>query len=143
VGKFNDYKVDSSFYDKTKIGIYADFKDNKIPGVPNYFYNVALLIPFYLNFEFSLNGVGKYFADDANRIDVPAYNILNFRTWFDKIYINRKLQISLAFSVNNVLNTKYIGSVFLNPIYEKGTNLPYYIEPGLPRNLVFTIGLKY
>jgi len=141
--KFNEYKVDSSFYDKQKIGIFADFKDNQIPGVPNYFYNIALLIPFYLNFEFSLNGVGKYFADDANKIEVPAYNILNLRTWIDQIYINRKLQISLAFSVNNVLNTKYIGSVFLNPIYEKGTNLPYYIEPGLPRNLVFTVGLKY
>lgn len=141
--KFIDYKVDSLFYDNDKHGIFADFKDNKIPGVPNYFYNVSLQVPFFLNFEFSVNGVGKYFADDANKIEIPAFNIFNFRTWFDKIYINKKIQITLAFAVNNVFNTKYIGSAFLNPIYEKGTNLPYYIEPGLPRNFLFTFGIKY
>lgn len=142
LGKFVDYRVDSSFYDKNKTGIFADFKENLLPGVPKYYYYAALTIPFYANFEFSVNGIGKYFCDDANKIEVPAFNVFNFRVWFDKIYINKQINIYLAFSVNNVFDIKYIGSAFLNPIYEKGTNLPYYIEPGLPRNYLFSIGFK-
>jgi len=141
--KFIDYKVDSSFYDKNKVGVFADFKDNSLPGVPKYFYAVSLNVPFFVNFEFSVNGVSKYFCDDANKIEVPGYNIFNFRVWYNDIYINSKAQIMLAFSVNNVFNTKYVSSSFLNPIYEKSTGLPYFIEPGLPRNYLFTISLKF
>lgn len=143
VGKFNDYKVDSSHYDKNKVGVFADFKNNYLPGVPKYFYYAALTIPFFANFEFSVNGISSYYCDDANKIEVPSFNIFNFRVWYDKIYINKKLNIRIAFSVNNVLDTKYVSSSFLNPIYEKGTNLPYFIEPGLPRNFLFSVGIKY
>ncbi|MCX7909400.1 MAG: TonB-dependent receptor [Ignavibacteria bacterium] len=143
IGKFKDYKVDSSYYDKAKAGVYADFKDNFIPGVPKYYYFASLIIPFYLNFEFSINGISKYFCDDANRIEVPSYNIFNLRIWYDKIYIDSKLNLSLAFSLNNISNKKYVASAFVNPIYEKGTNLPYFIEPGLPRNYLFTISFKF
>lgn len=140
--RFVDYKVDSGYYEPTKAGIFADFKDNKLPGVPNLFYNLSLSFPLFLNFEVSIQGVGKYYADDANRYEVPAYNIFNAKVWFDQLYINNLIQISLAFSVNNIANTKYIGSAFINPIIEKGSNLPYYIEPGLPRNFVFSISAK-
>lgn len=143
IGKFVDYKVDSSFYDKNKVGVFADFKDNYLPGVPKYYYNLSLTIPFLANFEFSLNGVSKYYCDDANKIEVPAYNIFNFRVWFDKIFINNKINLWVGFNVNNVFDTKYVGSAFLNPIYEKTTNLPYFIEPGLPRNYLFTFGVKF
>ncbi|MCX7880172.1 MAG: TonB-dependent receptor [Ignavibacteria bacterium] len=147
--KFNDYKVDSSFYDKNKKNIFADFRNNQIPGVPNYFYNFSLTIPFYLNFQISLNGVSKYFADDANKIEVPSYNILNAKVWFDNIFIklgntgNSKIQISLGLGIDNLLDTKYIASAFINPLYEKQTNLPYFIEPGLPRNLTFNLSVRY
>ncbi|MGB9771116.1 MAG: TonB-dependent receptor domain-containing protein [Candidatus Kapaibacteriota bacterium] len=143
LGKFVDYKVDSSYYNPDKKGVFADFKNNFIPGVPKFYYFASIVVPFIANFEFSVNGLGKYYCDDANKIEVPAFNVFNFSVWFDKIYINNQLNIWLAFSVKNVFNTKYIGSAFLNPIYEKGTSQPYYIEPGLPRNYLFTIGFKF
>lgn len=140
--KFIDYKIDSGYYEPTKKGIFADFKNNNLPGVPNYFYNFSLHIPFYVDFELAVQGIGKYFADDANRYLVPAYTIFNSKVWLDGIYINNFLQLSIAFSINNMFDKKYIGSAFLNPILEKNTNLPYYIEPGLPRNFVFTVQAK-
>ncbi len=140
--RFVDYKVDSGYYEPTKAGIFADFKSNKLPGIPNLFYNLSLSFPLFLNFELSMQGVGKYYADDANRYEVPSYNIFNAKVWFDQLYINNFIQISLAFSVNNIANTKYIGSVFINPIIEKGSNLPYFIESGLPRNFVFSVSAK-
>ncbi|MFN3306123.1 MAG: hypothetical protein ACK42Z_02930 [Candidatus Kapaibacteriota bacterium] len=45
--------------------------------------------------------------------------------------------------MNNIFDKKYVGSSFLNPIYEKGTNLPYFIEPGLPRNYLFSISFQF
>lgn len=143
VGKFDDYKVDSSFYDKNKIETFADFKGNYLPGVPKYYYHISLRIPIILNWEFSLSGVSNYFCDDANMIRVPSYDVFNFRVWYDKIFINSKINLELALSVNNVFDTKYISSAYLNPIYEKTTNLPYFIEPGLPRNILFSIGLRF
>lgn len=140
--KFIEYQVDSGYYDPSKQGIYKDFKNNKIPGIPNLFYHLSLNIPYIFKFELSAQGVGKYFADDANRYSIPAYTILNSKISFDNIYIDNKLNLSLSFSINNILNNKYIGSAFLNPLLEKGTNLPYYIEPGLPRNFVFSIQAK-
>ncbi len=143
IGKFDDYIVDSSLYDKNKAGIYADFKGNSLPGVPKYYYYASITIPFVVDFEFYVNGVSKYFCDDANKIEVPSYDIFNFRILYEKISIGKKINISLAFSVNNLFDKKYVGSSFLNPIYEKGTNLPYFIEPGLPRNYLFSISFQF
>ncbi len=140
--RFVNYKVDSGYYDPTKAGIFADFKDNKLPGIPNLFYNLSLSFPILLKFEFSMQGVGKYFADDANKYEVPSYNIFNAKVWFDQLYVGSFMQISLSFSVNNIADSKYVGSAFINPIIEKGSNLPYFIEPGLPRNFVFSVAAK-
>lgn len=140
--KFIDYKIDSGYYNPEKKGIFADFKNNKLPGIPDHFYNLSLHIPYFVDFEISVQGVGKYFADDANRYSIPPYTILNAKIWFDQIYISDFLQLLLAFSINNLLDRKYVGSAFLNPIYEKTTNLPYFIEPGLPRNFVFSLKVK-
>lgn len=140
--KYIDYKIDSGYYNPEKKGIFADFKNNKLPGVPNYFYNLSLNIPFFIDFEISAQGVGKYFADDANRYSITPFTILNAKIWFDQIYIRDFLQLSLAFSIYNLLDRKYVGSAFLNPILEKSTNLPYFIEPGFPRNFVFNLKVK-
>ncbi len=141
--KFTDYKVDSGYYDVNKQGIIADYSNNKLPGVPNLFYYFGLTVPFFLNFQLNIQGVGKYFADDANTIEVPSYNILNFKVWFDKIFIGNFAQIQLAFSANNLSDSKYVGSAFINPEREKGTKLPFFIEPGLPRNFVFNVTVNF
>lgn len=140
--KFIDYKIDSGYYDIEKKGIFADFENNKLPGIPDYFYNLSFHIPLFIDFEISAQGVGKYFADDANRYSIQPYTIINAKIWVDQIYISDFLQLSLTFSINNLLDRKYIGSAFLNPIIEKSTNLPYFIEPGLPRNYVFSLKVK-
>ncbi|MGQ9818752.1 MAG: TonB-dependent receptor family protein [Candidatus Kapaibacteriales bacterium] len=140
--RFIEYKIDSGYYNPEKKGIFADFKNNKLPGVPDYFYNLSLHIPFYIDFEISAQGVGQYFADDGNKFSIPPYTIFNTKIWVEQININNSLQLSLAFSVNNLLDRKYVGSAFLNPILEKGTNLPYFIESGLPRNFVFSLKIK-
>ncbi|MFN3270681.1 MAG: TonB-dependent receptor, partial [Candidatus Kapaibacteriota bacterium] len=123
IGKFDDYMVDSAHYDKSKSGVYANFKGNYLPGVPKYHYYTSVIIPLIADFEFSVYGVSKYFCDDANKIEVPSYNLFNFRLLYNKITIGEKLNLSLSFCVNNLLDTKYIGSSFLNPIYEKGEGI--------------------
>lgn len=141
--KYSDYIVDSVHYKKP--GKFADYKDNKVAGVPDMFYNATLTYaPSYLDGLFvnvNFNGVGKYFVDDANTIEVPSYNIINASIGFTEIRITDKFFLKGFFNVNNLTDVKYVSSAFVNPDREKNTNLPMYIEPGLPRNYVFSVSL--
>lgn len=146
--KYIDYKVDSVHYDPNKAGIYADYSDNKIAGIPDLIYNVTLkYVPPFFDYAFlqlNFEGVGKYFADDANKFEVPSYNIINLRIGTTKpIMLVQGLEVDLFFTANNVTDSKYAASSFINPEIDKTSKLPIYLEPGLPRNFVAGLSLKF
>jgi iron complex outermembrane receptor protein len=146
--KYDDYKIDSVHYDTTKTGKYADFEGNKVAGIPDLFYNLTVKYSIEqlnsLFVELNLEGIGQYFADDANLFEVPAYNILNLKIAFEKpLAISDNFYIRLFATLNNILNKKYAASAFINPDLEKHTGKPVYLEPGLPRNFVIGLSLDW
>ncbi|MGE5683367.1 MAG: TonB-dependent receptor family protein [Bacillota bacterium] len=143
INKYKEYKVDSLHYDLKKAGRFADFSGNKTAGLPDIFYNLGLRIypeffhGGFLNFE--LNGIGKYFADDANKITVPAFSLINAQIGIKPVKITKNLFLKALLSINNLTDIKYASSAFVNPDILNG--VPVFLEPGLPRNLSFSIFL--
>jgi iron complex outermembrane recepter protein len=142
--KYIDYTVDSAHYGKP--GKFADYKDNKVAGTPGMFYNVSLTCApsvakgFYLTLD--LNGIGKYFADDANKIEVPAFGIINISAGLNKpLKITENFAVSGFITVNNVTDKKYVGSAFINPDIVGG--VPVYLEPGMPRNITASLSFNF
>ena len=146
--KYKEYLIDSVHYSLSKEGIFADYANNKIVGIPDYFYDVGLkYMPSQLRGIYArvnIQGVGKYFADDANKILVPSYTILNASIGIEQYqFANNRLFVNALLGVNNLTDKKYIGSTWLNPDAPKinGVPTPAYIEPGLPRNFVGSLGI--
>lgn len=143
--KYADYKVDSVFYDKSKTGIFADYSNNKVAGIPDFFYNANLFYTpeFFDLFSINLNaqGVSSYYSDDANKYVVPAYTIVNAKISTTRsLKISNTLKFKLFVVLNNLTDLKYASSAFINPDLEKSTKTPYFLEPGMPRN--FAIGIE-
>ncbi len=141
--KYDDYKVDSAHYGVP--GKFADYSNHKAAGIPDMFYNLGVTIApesfggFFLSF--SANGIGNYFVDDANKIEVPSFNIFNAAVGLNKkVRLSNHLNMRCFISVNNIADTKYIGSAFINPDIVGGA--PVYIEPGLPRNVTLSLSLE-
>lgn len=144
--KYSEYIVDLGLLDKNNTGKYLNYKDNKMAGVPDIFYNISLkyAMDFLANtfVEANLRGVGKYFADDANYYEVPAYTLLNLTIGLDDyISITDDFKFRIYASINNILDTKYSASSFINPSVKQ--NVAYYLEPGLPRNFIFGVSLQF
>ncbi len=146
--KYDEYIVDSIHYSKP--GKYADYKDNKVAGIPDLFYNIGVQFApkfFYGAYiSFSTNGLGKYFVDDANKYSVPAYNIFNASIGLQKpLMITQNLFLKGFLTINNLTDKKYVGSAFINPdlVTENGVKVPVYLEPGLPRTITASISIGW
>jgi iron complex outermembrane recepter protein len=142
--KYKDYLVDSAHYGVPEK--FADYKDNKVAGIPDIYYNISLTYaPAMLNGLFvnlSLNGCGEYFVDDANTIIVPSYNVLNATLGLNKeLQLGEHLTLRGFVSVNNLTDEKYAASAFINPDFVNG--VPVYLEPGLPRNVTASLSLGF
>ncbi len=145
--KYVEYLIDSVHYNNP--GKFNDLANNKMAGVPDLFYKTSvkynpIFFPYFFG-ELNIQGVSGFFADDMNKISVPAYNILNFSVGFDKITIlSDRLTINGFIGVNNLMNLKYASSVFINPDLDRITKRnPIYLEPGLPRNFIGAISLNW
>ena len=145
--KYNDYKLDSVHIDQNKAGKYANYSNNNAAGIPDMFYRVSLgyNFPFIhqLSAEIYTDGIGTYYTNDANTIKVPASNILNAKISYEKDLGINGIGVRVFIGINNLLDAKYIASSYINPEYDKISKLPYYIEPGLPRNLYAGINLSW
>jgi iron complex outermembrane recepter protein len=144
MNKYQEYTVDSVHYGAP--GSYADYGDNKVAGIPDYFYYAAITYePIGLKGLFlclSINGTGDYFVDDANTITVPSFNVFGVTLGIkDQIRLNDHIFVSGFVTVNNIADETYVGSAFVNPDVVNG--VPIYIEPGLPRNVVASISLGF
>jgi iron complex outermembrane receptor protein len=142
--KYVEYQIDSVHYGSP--GKYADLKDNKVPGVPDFFYNFDVryapeaLKGFYV--KANLHGLGSYYVDDRNKYDVPSAVVINGMIGFERIALGTSpVSISGFFGVNNLFDKKYAASTWINPDLVNGK--PVYLEPGLPRNVVGSLGLNW
>lgn len=142
--KYREYMVDSVHYSAARAGVFADYADNKVVGIPDLFYSAEVkyaateLHGLYV--RFNLQSVGKYFADDRNTITVPSYAVLNAGIGITRLPLGSDILYLNAFvGVNNLTDAKYVGSAWLNPDIVGGA--PVFIEPGLPRNVVGQLAL--
>lgn len=141
--KYTDYKVDSAHYGKA--GKFADYSENKVAGIPDLFYSAALYYQpeffKYMTFGVSVNGMGRYFADDANTLEVPSYNIINLSAVSEDIPLGSHLSLRAAAAVNNLSDVKYAAGAFINPDIVNGR--PVFLEPGLPSNYTLSFSIAW
>jgi iron complex outermembrane recepter protein len=139
-----DYTIDSVHYGSP--GKYRDLSGNTMSGVPQLFFGINLSYsPTWFPpalVRLSVQGVGNYFADDANQYTVPSYTVINAAAGLNKLRIaGSPLAITALLTVNNVTDAKYAASAWINPDLVNGQ--PAYLEPGLPRNIVATVALGW
>jgi iron complex outermembrane recepter protein len=140
--RYTDYRVDSVHYGVP--GRFASYAGNRVVGVPDVHYGGSLsYAPSALpgvRIEGGVTGVGRYFADDANVVEVPGYALVNATLSFDDpVAFGRHLGVRGFLSVNNLADRRYIGSAFLNPDVVAG--VPVAFEPGRPREVVVGLTL--
>ncbi len=113
------------------------FDDNDIAGLP------AMVFAAHARYrcgggvvtDVSLNGNGKYYADDKNTIQALAYGLVNASVAYRLPVSRGTLEAFVA--GNNLLDKAYSASVFINPAGTTPNEEVF--EPGLPRN--FNAGL--
>ena len=143
--RYTEYKVDSVHYDTTKAGVFADYSGNDVVGVPGFIGALALdVTPEALKpvrVRFGVENVGSFFADDANQVKVPSYRIANLSIGTDSpIGLGAGLGVNAFVTVNNLFDSGYIASAFLNPDLDP-TGEPIAFEPGFPRHVVVGVSV--
>lgn len=138
-----EYTVDSTLFKPGAGRVVLD--GNKITGVPGLMAQFALgtEIPGMrgLRVKAGIEHLGAYFADDANLIRVPAYTIVNVTAELKKPIVSAGGWGVRGFiTVHNVADTKYIGSAFLNPVYNRNREALAF-EPGMPRSVTVSLSL--
>ncbi|HKS05978.1 MAG TPA: TonB-dependent receptor [Gemmatimonadaceae bacterium] len=142
--KYLKYSVDSSnFIVGGGTGV---FDGNEVIGVPSTIGEVEIgtEVPGFraLRFKVGVEFAGKYFADDANLVEVPSHSIVNLTAELRRPILRAGNYGLRGFiSVHNVADKAYIGSAFLNPDYNGGGEAMAF-EPGMPRAVTvsFTLG---
>ena len=143
--KYLRYVVDSSVQfptDPTKVGKRADYSGNEVVGVPDFVANVDVgsEMPGYraLRLTAGMEHSGEYFADDANVVRVPAYTVFKISAELrDPLAARNGWGVRGFVTVQNVTDSKYVGSAFLNPDVVGGAAAVY--EPGMPRMLIVSL----
>ncbi|MDP3775510.1 MAG: TonB-dependent receptor [Gemmatimonadales bacterium] len=137
---YEAYVVDSVHYGRP--GFFADFSGNRVVGVPDFVYSASLAWspetagPFTA--RLAIQGMSRFFADDANAVTVPGYGIVNLTVGVaEPIGIGRGVGLRGFVTVNNVTDRRYTASAFLNPAFVNGEAVAF--EPGLPRHLVVSL----
>ncbi|HZF66790.1 MAG TPA: TonB-dependent receptor [Gemmatirosa sp.] len=138
---YGTYVVDSAYYSRP--GASADLSGNRIVGVPDAFGAVELawapppLARWSAEGRAGVQGVGPYWADDANRVRVPGYAVANVGVSLVPIPgAVGGYAVRLHLGVENLLDRRFVASAFLNPDLVGGAPLAF--EPGLPRQLVLS-----
>jgi iron complex outermembrane receptor protein len=145
--EYVNYVVDSAVQfptDPTKAGKKADFSGNKVVGIPGHVTNAELgaEVPGYrsLRVKAGVEHSGEYFADDANKVRVPAFTILNLTAELrTPVAAGSGWGLRGFITLHNVTDRRYVGSAFLNPDIVSGQPAVY--EPGMPRSLIVSLSL--
>jgi iron complex outermembrane receptor protein len=139
--RYIDYTVDSVHYGRA--GRFADYAGNDVAGVPSLFYSASVGrsvgndIP--LRLELSARGVGDYFVDDANAVEVPSYHTFGATLSTAHGIPVGGLLLKAFVAVENLADRKYIGSAFVNPDVVSG--VPVAFEPASRRTFLFSLSI--
>jgi len=139
--RYRDYTVDSVHYGRP--GHFADYEGNDIAGVPSLMYSVsaarAISRQIPLNLRIGVRGIGEYFLDDANSVEVPAYHVFTATASTGRGIPLRSVALRAFVTVENLTNRRYIGSAFVNPDVVNG--VPVAFEPGSARSWIFSVSI--
>ncbi|MFM8178358.1 MAG: TonB-dependent receptor domain-containing protein, partial [Candidatus Kapaibacterium sp.] len=140
------YRFDSVYVNASLAGKSADFSGNTMPGLPSVFATLRLAydpgVSTGIRIESELRTVGSLYADDVNRLSTPAYTLLDAAVSY-RFRIAGNIMLRAVARMNNVLDTKYVASVWLNPDAALVSKQPVYIDPGLPRNWLTGMNVEY
>lgn len=138
-----NYVIDS-IVDGTKTGSsFIDYSNNEIAGIPSLFgtaqikYVPAMMqgLQFGLDYRF----FGKYYADDANTLQVEPFGVIDCFISYD-LAMSESFDMKVFGRLMNVLDATYMSGVWINPERPK-IAAPAFIEPGLPRNV--SLGITF
>lgn len=144
--RYSHYLVDSAYYKNP--GKYKDLSENKIAGIPEFMYKCLVrYCPTFFDkayAEVNVQGLSEYFADDANSLIVPSYNLFNLTVGVNSLeLVTDKLSVGGFIGLNNLFNVKYASSAFINPDLDRLKRSAIFLEPGLPRNYVGGIEARF
>ena len=139
---YEEYLVDSVHYGRP--GKFADYSGNLMVGVPKVLFNGSVswapAAAGGLRVQVGLQQTGRYFADDANTVSVPASAVVSAGLLTDRVFdLGNGIGVRGFVSVQNLTDRRYIGSAFLNPDVVSGK--PVAFEPGLPRQVLVSLSL--
>ena len=140
--RYTNYVVDSAYYGTP--GASADYSGNRVVGVPQFTYAAAVefapLAARPLEVRVGVQGMSRFFADDANQVVVPAYRLVTLTVGASEPFsIGGGLGVRGFVTVNNLFDRGYIASAFLNPDVVAGEAVAF--EPGLPRHVIVGVTL--
>jgi iron complex outermembrane recepter protein len=115
----------------------GDFSGKKVAGLPQIVYNALLRyqMPGGVYSEAGVQYVGRYFGDDLNTVAAPSSTL--YRARIGGRFSVGPMVVDAFFGMNNIADTKHIASMFINGVRGR------YFEPGLPRNLVGGLNVKW
>lgn len=142
---FLEYTIDSGYISQQLAGRTLSYAGNEQSGIPRASAIVRLRydLPEHDGWfaEIESRTLSSYFADDANTIAVDGWSILSAAAGIRIGVIPQQLAIEIMGRADNVFNTSYMASAWINPDVTRG-GVPF-IEPGLPRNISATVNLRY
>lgn len=143
--EYVDYTIDSGYIDTSFAGRSVSYAGNEQSGIPSFNATVRLRydVPDIegLYAEIESRTMSSYFADDANTIIVDGWSTISAAVGATIPIISDHLSLSVLARVDNLANTSYMASAWINPDRTAG-GTPY-IESGLPRNFIGTVGIRY
>ena len=121
----------------------GDFAGKDMPGLPALAWTASArwALPHGVGASVSGEGLGKYFADDANTVEAGSFTLVNAA--IDCLVRTPGLGVRAFVSGRNLFDRTYAGSVFINPISDSPGGALRYLEPGLSRQFVAGVSLTH
>ena len=143
--KFIEYVIDSGYISQNLQGRTTSYAGNEQSGIPRAAATVRLRydVPNHDGWfaEVESRTISSYFVDDANTITVDGWTVLSAAAGIRLGIIPDHLALNVMGRADNLLNASYMASAWINPDVTRG-GTPF-VEPGLPRNLMATLSLRY
>jgi len=115
----------------------ANYDGNRIPGIPEHLFNLALdwahASGFYAGWD--LLYAGRFYADNANSVETGDYLVSNLRAGFR--WVSGRWNFEPFAGVNNLFDENYMSNIRLNASFGR------YYEPAPGRNAYGGIRLTY
>jgi iron complex outermembrane recepter protein len=120
-----------------------NFSGNKLPGIPEHFFNGSIDLKTASGFiaQFDVLSSGIIPLDDFNRRFTESWTVLNAKAGYTTS-LKKRWGVDALLTFNNITDTHYASMVVVNAPGTV-TNPPRYYYPGMPRWFIITVGLKY